>query len=81
VYAYILMGCHTKRGFGVSGYLVAGKFTFGSGGRKWRRMFGKRVRFAWGRRFGACVACEGGKNLVDGGRGGRGIMRFYVVVC
>jgi len=29
-------------------------------------MVGKHVRFAWGRRFGACVRCEGRENLVDG---------------
>jgi hypothetical protein len=35
-------------------------------GRKWRRRFGVRVRFAAGWRFGACVRCEGRENLVDG---------------
>ena len=34
MYAYILMGGHTKRGLGVSSYLVAGKVNFGPGGRR-----------------------------------------------
>ncbi len=55
-----------KSGFGVSGYLVADKLNFRPRGRKWRRRFGVRVRFAWGWRFGACVPCEGRENLVDG---------------
>ena len=34
MYAYILMGCNMKRGFGVSGYLVADKLDFKPGGRR-----------------------------------------------
>ena len=73
MYAYILMGCHTKRGFGVSGSLVAGKLDFGPRGRKWRWRFGMCVRSDAPRGFGACVRCEGRENLVDGewGLGGR----------
>ena len=79
MYAYILMGCNMKRGFGVSGYLVAGKLNFRPRGRKWRRRFGVCVRFAAGWRFGACVGCEGREDLVDGEWGFWGVGSGHVV--
>jgi hypothetical protein len=60
------MGCHIKRGFGVSSYLVADKLNVRPRGGKWGRRFGVRVRCAVALRFAACVRCEGGKTLVDG---------------
>ena len=51
--------------------MVAEKLNFRPRGRKWRRRFGVRVRFPAGRRFGACVRCEGGSSSILRAQSGR----------
>ena len=92
MYAYILMGCNMKRGFGAGGYLIAegvvrlpggtwaGKREAGSG----ERDEGRRTRDEGGSRgkgrnshYEAVILC--GIGLTGGG--GRGKVSSYVFVC